>query len=98
MNTDYFDLKTLQGMPGYQKLQALWAHQYSLVMIGLQKAAAKGGNESYWRYQAGILKGFDLAIGQLERSMAQMEKEGIADEEETRSGTDILKELRGEPK
>ena len=42
MNTDYFDLKQLQSHKGFQKLQALWAHEYVMLMNGLQKAAAKG--------------------------------------------------------
>jgi hypothetical protein len=95
--TDYFDLKMLQGLLGYKKLQALWAHEYAQVMIGMQKAASKG-SESNWRYQAGILKGFDLAIGQLDRAVIQMEKEGEGADPavDGKTGAEILKELRGE--
>lgn len=95
MNADYLDLKTLQSSRGFQKLQALWAHQYGLVMIGLQKSAAKG-TESYWRYQAGILKGYDLAIGQLERSILQMEKEGEADNPGTMDVEALMNKIRGD--
>lgn len=97
MNADYMDLKMLQGMRGYQKLQALWAHEYAQVMTALQRAAGKG-NESFWRYQAGILKGFDVAIGQLDRALLQMEKEGEGGEDQVNAKTaeDIIKELRGE--
>ena len=74
MNADYMDLKMLQGLRGYQKLQALWAHEYALLMSGIQKAASKG-QESAWRYYAGQLKGADLMTGMLERALLQMEKE-----------------------
>lgn len=99
MNTDYMDLKTLQTMPGYHKLQALWAHEGQRILEGLQKAASRG-QESAWRYYAGQMKGFDLAITHLERALLQMEQEGNIDPSpvEGRTGADILKELRGEMK
>lgn len=96
-NADYFDLKTVQGTRGYQKLQALWAHEYSEVMKGIQKTAARN-NESHWRYQAGILKGFDLAIGQLDRALLQMEKDGEVPNPEEKTAEQIIKELRGDVK
>lgn len=94
MNTDYMDLKTVQGLRGYAKLQALWAHEYAKVMETLQKTAAKN-NESFWRYQAGILRGFDLAIGQLDRALLQMEKEGETDSPATKTVEELLKEIKG---
>ena len=97
MNSDYYDLKNLQRSPGFQKLQALWAHEYIALMSGLQKAAAKG-QESAWRYYAGQLKGADLMTGQLDRAILQMEQQGEKEEEtkDERSNIDILAELRGE--
>lgn len=94
MNADYMDLKALQGMRGYAKLQALWAHEYGEVMRGLHNTASKN-NESNWRYKAGILRGFDLAIGQLERALMAMEKEGEADNPATKNVEELLKEIRG---
>lgn len=93
MNPDYADLKALQLNRGFQKLQALWAHEYLVLMNGLQKAAAKG-QESAWRYYAGQLKGADLMTGQLERAILQMEKEGEGDNPATKSVEEILKEIR----
>lgn len=93
MNADYMDLKTVQGMRGYQKLQALWAHEYVLLMAGLQRAAAKG-QESAWRYYAGQLKGADLMTGMLDRALLQMEKEGETDSPATRTVEELLKEIR----
>lgn len=93
-NEDYFDLKMLQGMKGYQKLQALWAHEGSMVMRSLQNAASKG-QESAWRYYAGQMKGFELAITHLERALIQMEKEGAGDNQATKTVEELLKEVRG---
>lgn len=96
INADYMDLKMLQGLKGYQKLQALWAHEYGEVMRSLHGTAAKN-NESNWRYKAGVLRGFDLAIQQLDRALMAMEKEGEGGETaETRSAEQIIKELRGD--
>lgn len=96
---DYFDLKMLQGTRGYQKLQALWAHEGAKILDSIQKVAAKSNGESSWRYVAGQMKGFDLAITHLERALLQMEKEGEGEQAvDGRTGTDILKELRGEIK
>jgi uncharacterized protein (UPF0335 family) len=93
--TDYFDLKMLQNMKGFQKLQALWAHEYAIVMKSLQLAAAKN-NESNWRFQAGILKGFDIAIGQLERAITDIERDKEFETTVQRSNEELLKELRGD--
>ena len=95
MNADYNDLKQLQGSIAYQKLQALWAHEGAMVMNGLTRAASKG-QESAWRYYAGQMKGFELAIGQLERAILQMEKEGAGEQENTKTAAEIIAELRGE--
>ena len=96
MNDDYLDLKNLQNNRGYHKLQALWAHEYGEVMKGLQKSAARN-NEANWRYKAGEMKGFELAIGQLDRALLQIEKETDSAPEE-RQTEDILAELRGDKK
>lgn len=99
MNTDYADLKALQGTRGYQKLQALWAHEYMALMMSLQRAASKN-QESAWRYFAGQLKGADLMTGLLDRAILQMEKEGEneAGPVAGKTAEEILAELRGEPK
>lgn len=97
MNTDYFDLKQLQQHAGYAKLQALWAHEYAVLMTGLQKAAAKG-QESAWRYYAGQLKGADMMVGLLDRALLQMEQQGENEisERDSKSAAEIIAELRGE--
>lgn len=95
MNVDYNDLKQLQMSRGYQKLQALWAHEYMVLMRGIQNAAAKG-QESAWRYYAGQLKGADLMTGQLDRALLQMEKEGEGQESSTTNVEELLKKIRQE--
>jgi hypothetical protein len=96
MNTDFYDLKQLQGSRGYQKLQALWANQYARVVEGMRKAAKKN-QESSWRFYAGQMEGFDLAISQLDRALMQMEKEGEAESPATTTVEELMKEIRGEP-
>jgi hypothetical protein len=97
MNSDFFDLKSLENSKGYQKLQALWAHEYALLMISLQKAASKG-QESAWRYYAGQLKGADLMTGMLNRALLQIEKEGETDNPGTADVEELMKEIRGDVK
>ncbi len=96
MNTDYYDLKQLQASRGYQKLQALWAHEGAKLLDSLQKVASKN-NESNWRYTAGKMAGFDLAITHLERAILQMEKEGETGESPATEAVEaLMKEIRGE--
>ncbi len=95
MNSDFFDLKNLQGSAGYQKLQALWAHEGAKLLDSLQKVASKN-NESNWRYTAGKMAGFDLAITHLERALLQMEKEGETDNPGATDIEELMKEARGE--
>lgn len=97
MNSDYLDLAQLKSSRGYQKLQALWAHEYAVLMMGLQKAAAKG-QESAWRYYAGQLKGADLMTGMLDRALLQMDKEGEGDNQGTTDVEELMREVRGEKK
>ena len=95
MNMDYADLKELQMSRGYAKLQALWAHEYSEVMKGIQRAGAKG-QESAWRFYAGQLKGFDLAVGQLDRALLQMEKEGESETPASKDVEELFRKIKEE--
>jgi|SRR5882672_2621004 len=99
MDTDYMDLKMLLANRGYQKLQVLWSFEGKKILDKLQLVAARGNQESSWRYQAGISKGFDLAITQLERALFHMEQEGQLAEAspvEGKTASEIIKELKGE--
>jgi hypothetical protein len=95
MNTDYMDLRQLQQSRGYQKLQALWAKQYAIVVEGMRKSAKKN-QESAWRFYAGQMEGFDLAISQLDRALLQMEKEGESETPASATVEELMKEIRGE--
>jgi len=95
MNSDYSDLKTLRDSRAYQKLQALWAHEYVRIVEGMRKCAKKN-QESAWRFYAGQMEGADLIIGQLERALLQMEKEGEGDSPATKTVQELLNELKGD--
>lgn len=94
---DYYDLKALQSMRGYQKLQALWAHEYIKIMEAVQRAGAKG-QESAWRYYAGQLKGADVMTQQLERALLQIEKEGevMSETPASRDVEELFKKIKEE--
>jgi len=94
MNADYLDLKTLQGARGYQKLQALWAHEGTRILESLHRAAARG-QESAWRYYAGQMRGFELAITHLERALLQMEQEGDIETPASKTVQELLNEIKG---
>lgn len=93
MKGEYAALKSLESHQGFAVLQALWASQGGRIMEAMQKAAARG-QESAWRYYAGQLKGFDLAITQLERALAQMDREE-QNKEEQKTADQLLKEIKG---
>ena len=95
MNADYVDLKMLQGMKGYQKLQGLWAHEGAKIMEALHRAAQRG-QESAWRYAAGQMRGFELAITHLERAILDMEREGEGVETPAQKTVEeLLNEIKG---
>lgn len=95
MKGEYVALKSVQVSEGYKLLQALWTQQGIKIMDAMQKAAARN-QESAWRYQAGQMKGFDLAISQLDRALFQMEKEDDAQSPAQQSIDELLKEVRGD--
>lgn len=92
MKGEYIELKGLQHSNAYKMLQALWAHQGIDLMNTLQKKAAIG-QESAWRYYAGQVKGFELAISQLDRALMRMEKDGEGSETPDTSAEDAVREL-----
>lgn len=91
---EYNALASLRTHQGYAVLQALWVASGQELMKRLQTAAGKG-QESAWRYYAGQVFGFEVAIGQLERALKEMER----DAENTRESMDIDKvitQIRGQ--
>lgn len=73
MNQDYIDLKSLEKLTGYQKLEALWILQVSKIEEKRDSAGSKS-QESAWRYWAGMEKGFKLAMTARQRAIADMEQ------------------------
>lgn len=100
MNEDYLDLKRLENVIGYKKLQALWLHQVSDIEKARDKAA-KRGSETAWRYWAGQEAGFKLAMTALDRAIQEIEKneENLDGEEHMNRVLDELKiKVQGEEK
>jgi hypothetical protein len=95
MTTDYNDLKALELSTGYLKLQALWGHEGQKILDAVKRAGKKG-NETSWRYYAGQMEGFELAITHLHRALADMEKTGETEPPQEREPADIIAELRGD--
>lgn len=98
MKSEYNILASLKAHPGWIILQALWAIQHGKVVEATRKAG-KQGKESPWRWFAGQLEGFEIAITQLDRAMADMEKENedIAPSHEAQEQVQaLLEKLKGE--
>jgi hypothetical protein len=93
MTEDYGDLSDLKSRRGYQKLQALWVRQGKDIMNALNKASKERGKDDSLRWNAGVWYGFDLAIGQLDRALAEMERD-MENKEETTSVDKLLELAR----
>lgn len=61
METDYVALKSLESNNGYLALQDLWRQRFSEIQAKRDRAASRG-QESAWRYAAGVEKGFQEAV------------------------------------
>lgn len=96
MNKEFVALRGLKDHPGYEVLQALWQAQYEKIQEAMD-SAAKRGSETAWRYWAGQDKAFKLAVTQLDRALAQMEKEAVDVETKPQTIVEkLLAEARGE--
>lgn len=82
MTSEYAALKRLENNPDFQVLRGLWAHQLGKI-VNAMRTAGKRGTESAWRYYAGQQEGFELAVTQLERALAEMERQKENAEEKT---------------
>jgi hypothetical protein len=69
---DLKDFSDLRNHPGYQKLQLLWQEQGKDIMTALNKASREKSKDESLRWHAGSFYGFDLAIGQLDRAIADV--------------------------
>jgi repressor of nif and glnA expression len=99
MRAEYNHLYSLRNSEGYTVLLALWALQHEKIVNAMRKSG-KSGKESAWRYYAGQLEGFEVAITQVERAMKDMEEKGeesLANKEAEQQVEDLLKKIKGEP-
>lgn len=100
MTSEYTALLQLKASPGWDILQALWIKEHEKIVDAMRRAG-KRGNETSWRYFAGQQEGFDLAIMQLHRALAEMEskEEDVHESVEAKQQIDeLMKTLKGEPK
>jgi hypothetical protein len=100
MTAEYNYLTALRNSQGYTVLLALWALQHEKIVQAMRKSG-KSGKESAWRYYAGQLEGFEVAITQVERAMKDMEEKGedaVANVEAQQQVEDLLKRIKGDEK
>lgn len=96
MIQEYASLTALRDNIDYQTLKVCWAGQGQKIIDAMKRAAARG-QESAWRFYAGQMAGFELAVTQLERSIAEMEAESQNKSADT-NVDDLLKQIKGEQK
>lgn len=98
MRDVYQQLIALKNHAGYKKLFELWM-QKATDIESRRDIAASRGQESAWRYFAGLEKGFKQAMTQLDETLLAMEEEGgeIA-QEPSETIERLLKEARGDMK
>jgi len=91
MNLDFMELSNLKKTHGYKILENEWMHQSVELEKRIQKAA-QGGKESAWRYWAGQLAGFKLAVTALDRALDAMIAE--AESKEPNIVDKLLEEMK----
>ena len=98
MSKDAQRFLSLRDHHGYKELQLLWMQDISEIEAKRDSAASRG-QESAWRYWAGLEKGYKKAVMRLEVEIAQIEDDA-PDSLETPSEKieTLLAEARGEKK
>lgn len=99
MNQDYehyLALKRLKENKDFHVLEALWAIQGTEILETVKKAASRG-QESAWRYRAGEMSGFEMALTQLDRAIAKMETV-LENQNFNINVDDLIKEIKGTEK
>lgn len=94
MNREAQILGQIQIHSGYKYLEDLWRERLSVIQEKRDKAA-KNGQESAWRYWAGMEKGFQEAVLTLPLMLADMDNQVDNEQAEDRMAV-IAKELKGE--
>lgn len=87
-------LAALETHAGYKVLEQLWLEDISEIEEKRDNAA-KRGNESAWRYWAGMEKGAKQLMVKLKVTLAEWESESTEEDEQERLMR-MAKELKGE--
>lgn len=90
----YQMLCRLRDDPAYTLLRALWEKQGRDIVDSL-KSAGRRGQESAWRFHAGRMDGFEIAITHLERAISELTTK-IENESAKINVDDMIENLRGE--
>jgi hypothetical protein len=94
MKRDYELLTKLKNDEGYKRLMVLWLEEVTEIE-SRRDSAAQRGQESAWRYAAGMEKGAKRMMMLLDIEIARMEKEGGEFLEEP---SDVINRLLAEVK
>ena len=91
-------LLSLKDHLGYKELQLCWIKDITEIE-GRRDSAASRGQESAWRYQAGIEKGYKKAVMKLEEEIMRLtEEEGNALRGPSDEINELMENARGENK
>ena len=94
MNHDANLLAALETHAGYKILEQLWLQDISEIEEKRDQAARRG-NESAWRYWAGVEKGAKQLMVKLKVTLAEWELESTEEDDQERL-LKMAKELKGE--
>ena len=86
-------LQTLKNNQAYRELQNLWIEDVSDIEIKRDAVASKK-NEDYWRYYAGLEKGYKKAIIRLDIELAKLEEAGNDPTQPSETIEKLLGELK----
>lgn len=98
MRAEFEVFTELQHSDGYKRLMLLWMEDLTEIETKRDTAASKG-QESAWRYQAGIEKGYKRAMMKLNEVLIKMDEDGGDTVDKPSAMIEkLLSEARGEQK
>lgn len=95
MNNDIQLFTALERHAGYQALEELWRIEISGIEAKRDNAA-KRGNESSWRYWAGLEYGYKKAVMKLREEILRYGNEESLEEKPSEKIEKLMAEARGE--
>ena len=87
-------LMALKAHAGFKELQELWIRDITAIEAKRDNAA-KRGNESAWRYYAGLEAGYKQAVMCLELELSRMDEDASVAEAPSEKIETLLAEARG---